>query len=70
MEVIMTNDEKDAVIGYLDYKLLVYVETFERHVPDDVKQQMYEDAYAVVVDMEMTLDTQIGLQPTMFGPAD
>jgi len=55
----MTQNEKDALLNYLDFQLLTYVENFERHVDSDVMRQMYDDAYALLIDLDITLDTQM-----------
>lgn len=58
----MTQNEKSAILNYLDFQLLTYVEKFEKHVDGDVLHQMYDDAYALLNDLDITLDTQIKLQ--------
>jgi hypothetical protein len=53
----MTQIEKNALLNYLDFQLLTYVEKFERHVDSDVLHQMYDDAYALLTDLDITIDT-------------
>ena len=63
----MTQNEKEALLTYLDSQLLTYVERFERHVDSDVKQQMYDDAYALLSDIDITLDIDMELQVAEYG---
>lgn len=58
----MTHREKEALLNYMDFQMLTYVESFEKHVDGDVARQMYDNAYQVLNDIENTLDTLIGLQ--------
>lgn len=58
----MTSNEKDALLTYLEFDLLKFVEHFEQHVNPAVAAQMYDHAYGVVADMEQTLETNIELQ--------
>ena len=58
---------KKKHLTYLDSQLLTYVERFERHVDSDVKQQMYDDAYALLSDIDITLDIDMELQVAEYG---
>lgn len=52
----MTNDQIDALLGYLEFSLLSFVEEHERHITDvDVVGSMYDKAYAMLNDFETTL---------------
>lgn len=58
----MKINEAEAVLGYLEFHLLKFVEETERHISDpDVVGDLYQRAYNILSDFEVTLDTQVGL---------
>lgn len=61
----MTNDEKEALLTYLEYNLLSMVEQFSEQYPQlDTEQigTLYERSYEVVNEMERTLTDRINDQ--------
>jgi len=59
---MMTHTEKDALLRYLDFQMMHYVERFSNHVAEDVMQAMYDDAYKLLNDLNRTLDTDIAIK--------
>lgn len=58
----MKINEAEAVLGYLEFHLLKFVEETERHIADpDVVGNLYNRAYDILRDFEVTLDTQVHL---------
>ena len=58
---MMTHNEKDALLRYLDFQFINYVENYSKHVSEEVLQSMYENAYGLLTDINRTLDTDIAL---------
>lgn len=55
----MKNNEKEAVLHYIEFHLIKLVEDMERHIDDpDIIGGMYDRAYAILNDLEFTFDTQ------------
>jgi hypothetical protein len=59
---MMTENEKIALIRYMNFQFTKYVETFARHVPEDVLQAMYDEAYKMLNDLHLTLDMDMALK--------
>ena len=56
---MMKADEIEAVLGYLEFHLIKFVEEMERHITDpDIIGGMYDRAYSILKDFEETLDQQ------------
>lgn len=56
----MKTNEKDAILGYLEFNLLKFVEESEKHVADpDVVGDMYDRAYSILKDFEITIEAQM-----------
>ncbi len=54
----MKTNEKQALLQYLEFQLLTLVEGTEKHIDDpDIIGDMYDKAYAILVDIEMSIDT-------------
>ena len=63
VNTIMNANEADAVLGYLEFHLIKFVEDMEKHISDpDVIGGMYDRAYAVLNDFEGTLDLEFLIQ--------
>ncbi len=58
----MTQNEKDALIRYLDFQLKQYVEKFQHHVAAEVTNAMYTEALSVLVDINNTLTIDMALK--------
>ena len=56
----MNKEQSEAILTYLEFNLLKFVEDSERHVHDvDVIGNMYDRAYGILADFERTLDMQM-----------
>lgn len=56
----MNINEIEATLGYLEFHLIKFVESVEPHIIDpDVIGQMYEQAYSMLNDFEVTFNTQL-----------
>lgn len=53
----MTHDEKEALLGYLEFHLLTLCERFEEKVGVGAIGDLYDTAYGILVDVENTLET-------------
>ena len=58
----MTQTEKNALLRYMDFQLIRYVERFSPHVPTEVLQEMYDEAYRTLNDLNLTLDMDIAIK--------
>ena len=55
----MTANEIEAILAYTEFNLLKMVEDLEPHITDpDVVGEMYDRAYSVLSDLEVTFSTQ------------
>lgn len=55
----MKTEQAQAIINYLEFHLLAYVEETEQHVHDpEIIGDMYDRAYKVLNDFALTLETQ------------
>jgi hypothetical protein len=55
----MTTEQAQAIIDYLEFHLLAFVEETEHHVYDpEIIGDMYDRAYNVLNDFALTLETQ------------
>jgi hypothetical protein len=55
----MNTNEIEALLQYIEFQLLAFVEETENHVKDgDVIDNMYARAHEMLGDLEQTLDTQ------------
>ena len=59
----MTENEKEALIGYMEFHLLTLVEEVHKHIDPDAIGTVYDRAYHILNDLEITLDTQLHLDP-------
>lgn len=55
----MNERDRDATLRYLDFTLKNYIEAFKGHVDEDVYQVMCEQGHALLVDLSMTINTQM-----------
>lgn len=55
----MTIYEKDAVVEYLEFNLLVLCESLEEHMDPDAIGSLYENAYQLLNDMDQTLEQRV-----------
>ena len=55
----MTYKEKQALLGYLEFHLVTLCDQMEKHINIDAIGMMYDGAYAILNDMEITLQGQI-----------
>lgn len=56
---MMNERKKNALLHYLEFNLVKFVERYECHIDDpDVIGDMYDQAYDLLNDMEQTIDTQ------------
>ena len=60
----MTPNEHQAIIDYIEFNLVQFVEGFAQQVAHEVSQQMYEQAYSVLND----IDDALCLQAELDGP--
>ena len=58
----MKQNEKDALIGYLEFHLVKHCEQFEKHLDPDAIGPMYNSAYAILSDMERSIQDVIDLE--------
>lgn len=59
----MTVNEKEALMVYLEARLLDLCTEVERNLYDAPIGSLYDGVYDILADMEMTLETQIDLYP-------
>lgn len=53
----MTDNEREALLHYVEFLLLSFCEQTEKHVNDaDVVNDMYERACHILADLEITLE--------------
>ena len=58
----MNINEKDALVNLLEFHLLSFVEETGKYINDaDIIGDMYDRAYSLLQDVEMSLDTQVKL---------
>lgn len=57
----MKSNERQAIIDYLEFSLVKYVQGIEKHVTPDVTNLMYEEADKLLADVEETLKSQAQL---------
>lgn len=53
----MTHNEKEALLGYLEFHLLTFCEQLEGRVDVGAIGDLYDTAYGILIDMESTLET-------------
>lgn len=59
----MKPSDNQAVLTYLEYHLLQFVEDTEKHISDrDVVADMYDRAYGILADFEQTMAMQTALE--------
>ena len=51
----MTTEKIAALVNYMEFNLMSFVAVHERSVSPEVAQQMYADAYAMLIDIESAL---------------
>lgn len=51
----MTQHEKDALIGYLEFHLVKFCEETEKNLDPDAIGSMYDSAYGILNDMEKSI---------------
>ena len=59
----MTVNEKEALLVYLEARLVDLCADVERNLYDAPIGSLYDGIYDILADMEMTLETQIDLYP-------
>jgi len=61
----MKSNERDAIVGYLEFNLVKLVEGIEQHVDPDAVGTLYERAYEVLNEMEdaMRTSAEYGIPP-------
>lgn len=60
---MMDTNKKDALLHYLEFNLVSFVERYEQHIADpDIIGDMYDQAYGLLNDIEQTIDTQNELE--------
>jgi hypothetical protein len=55
----MNTHEKNAIIHYVETQLLYFVSTMEDHIDPDAIGYIYEKAYDLLNDLELTFETQV-----------
>ena len=55
----MTQNEKEALLGYLEFHLLSLCDGIEKHVETDALGLLYNNAYAILNDMEYSIQSHI-----------
>ena len=60
-DTTMQQQEKDAVIDYLEFGLVNLVNEFENHVDGDAVSSLYEHAYALLSDMNQTMQVAVDM---------
>ena len=55
----MKQQEKNATIDYLEFGLVELVKTIEGHVHEDAVAGLYKDAYALLNDMDETMQVSV-----------
>lgn len=58
----MNLHEKEALLTYLEFQLMKFVEQYERSIEPNLVYSMYDDANGIVSDMERSLQTIIEMQ--------
>ena len=51
----MTKNEKEALIGYLEFNLVKHCEQVEKNLDPDAVGAMYDSAYGILNEMERSL---------------
>lgn len=52
----MTNDEKNAIILYIEFRMRQFIETFEKTVDKSISLEMYEKMFDILTDLEHTIE--------------
>lgn len=55
----MLTKDKIAVVDYLEFLLVEFVQKFEGHLDEDVVGSFYADAYALLNDFDDTLQSAV-----------
>ena len=55
----MTQNEKEALLGYLEFHLLSFCESMDNHVETDALGTLYNGAYSILSDMEYSIQSHI-----------
>jgi len=55
----MTLNEKEALLGYLEFHLITLCDGIEKHVDADALGSLYNKAYAILNDMEYTMQSHM-----------
>lgn len=58
---MITPNEKEALLGYLEFHLVKLCEQVEPNLDPDAMGDMYNAAYEILSDMERTLQIQIDM---------
>jgi hypothetical protein len=58
----MTQNERDALLTYLDFHMINLVHKYEVHLDPIAIHSLYEDVYYIMSDIENTIDTQREIQ--------
>lgn len=55
---MMNKNEKEALLNYLEYHLMVFLENVDEQVEDDEAMiGLYEEAYGILEDVDDTVET-------------
>jgi hypothetical protein len=57
----MTPDTKKAVLVYLEFNLIKFVEKIEQHIDNDAVGALYAEAYLMLNDMDRTMQSAINI---------
>lgn len=59
----MKVDEAEAILSYLEFNLLKMIEQIEPGIDNlEVRYDLHDQAYALLADLQITLDSQLMLQ--------
>ena len=70
----MTKNEKDALIGYLEFHLVTFCDQIEKDLDPDAVGMMYDSAYKMLHDVERSIQGNIDIdgstrKPTLNKPS-
>lgn len=55
---MITNEQREALLDYLDFHLTHIVRKYERHLDPAAVHGLYEDVYYLLSDVDNTISTQ------------
>ena len=56
---MMTQDEKEALLGYLEFHLVKLCESVQPNLDPDAVGDMYNNAYAILNDVEYSIQSHL-----------